>query len=64
MKSKKTAQKRGRGRPRKPAEETRIPWPLKLTEAERELIQRAGAPRPTVWAREVVLAAARASGGR
>lgn len=53
-----------RGRPFKKPEEIRgSVLYLKLTQAERELVDRAGGENPTVWAREAVIRAAKRAKG-
>ena len=53
--------KRKRGRPPKPEDERRsVGILIKLTEAERELLQRAAGDEKTItWARDVLLRAAK-----
>lgn len=54
------SEKRGRGRPKKaPGENRSVVMPIRLTEAERQEIELAAGGQPSVWIREVALAAAR-----
>ncbi len=58
----KTAKKIARGRPKKPDDERRNLFTLRLTEAEKELVEAAAAKlaNPSrVWCRETLLAQAR-----
>jgi hypothetical protein len=52
--------KRGRGRPPKPPDEQRSElFTIRVTPDERSQIEKAGGEKPSIWARDVLLKAAR-----